>query len=473
MYSLLLLGIASFILSLVFVPFTRDLALRLGLVDQPNEGRKIHVTPIPRLGGVAILAATLGSYALLLLVSLNGGDIVRQGIPIFVKLLPAVIVIFGVGLLDDIYDLSPWTKLAAQIVASTLAWSSGFRLESIAGHPFIPIVSYVLTVLWILACSNAVNLIDGVDGLAAGASLFATIAMLIVGALHGNVDLIFATVPLAGALLGFLRYNFSPASIFLGDCGSLSIGFLLGCYGIVWSEKPATLLGMTAPLLALSVPLLDAAVSIGRRFLRHQPIFRADRFHIHHKLLSRGLTPRRVVLVLYGFCGIAATASLLMTELHPRYQGVVILLVCVLIGIGLQYLGYTEFGIAGKIALFGGFRRLVTAEIILSSFEEELNAANTLEQCWKVLCGAYPQFGFCQVELSLNGVIYHGEASGSWRVRIDFPGHGHMSLLRQSGTGDRGAAALLFVDCVARVFNRKLDEFSREHSGIHVFANAN
>ena len=472
MYSLLLLGCASFVLTLVFVPIVRRIALRFGLVDRPDANRKIHVVPIPRLGGVAIMAATLCSYALLLLFGLNGQEIVRHGIPMFIRLLPAVLVIFGVGLVDDIFDLSPWIKLAAQIVAASLAWGAGFRLEALGGHYFIPEISLLLTVLWILACTNAVNLIDGVDGLATGAGLFATTAILIVASLHGNVDLIFATIPLAGALLGFLRYNFSPASIFLGDCGSLSIGFLLGCYGIVWSEKPATLLGMTAPLLALSVPLLDASISIVRRFLRQQPIFSADRLHIHHKLLSRGLTPRRVVLLLYGFCAVAAAASLLMSELHPRYQGVVILLVCLIIGIGLQYLGYNEFGIAGRLALFGGFRRMVTSEIVLNSFEKDLNDADSLERCWELLCNTYQQFGFSQVELYLDGLIRHGDDSDNWRVRIDFPGYGYMSLLRKAGAGNHGTAALLFVDCIDRVFSQKLERLNQAPSRVQVFASA-
>src|SRR5947208_12565007 len=127
----------------------------------------------------------------------------------------------------------------------------------------------------------------GGDGLAAGLGLFATLTMAIAALLHGNLTLAIATAPLAGALLGFLRYNFNPASIFLGDSGSLLVGFLLGCYGVLWTQKSATLLGMAAPLMALSIPLLDTALAIVRRFLRHQPIFGADRGHIHHKLLAR------------------------------------------------------------------------------------------------------------------------------------------------------------------------------------------
>jgi UDP-GlcNAc:undecaprenyl-phosphate/decaprenyl-phosphate GlcNAc-1-phosphate transferase len=470
MYSLLFLGFTSFFLSLLFVPIVRNLALHFGIVDNPSEDRKIHAIPIPRLGGVAILAAAVCSSTLLLLVRLNGGAYFREGYPTFAKLIPAVTVIFCVGLADDILDLSPWIKLIPQIFASGLAWTCGFRLEAIGGHSFSPAISLLLTVLWLLACSNAVNLIDGVDGLAAGASLFATITMLIAGLLHGNMYLVFVTIPLAGALLGFLRYNFSPASIFMGDCGSLSIGLLLGCYGLLWSEKSTTLLGMTAPLLALFVPLLDASISILRRFLRKQPIFQGDRHHIHHKLLSRGLTPRHVVLVLYAFCGLAAAASLLMSELHPRYQGAIIFAACVVVGVGLRYLGYNELGIAGKLMVLGGFRQQVHATLVLETFEHELDAAETMQECWELICRAYPEFGFCGVELHVEESRLHGENSTNWHVHIDFPGHGHISLLRKAAVRNRGTAAFLFIDCIAYTFNRKLEEFSQDQSRVPHFA---
>jgi UDP-GlcNAc:undecaprenyl-phosphate/decaprenyl-phosphate GlcNAc-1-phosphate transferase len=461
MYSLLLLGITSFLFSLLLTPLIRNAALHFGFVDSPSD-RKTHHVPIPRLGGVAIFAATLASYAVLLLVGLNGGFIVKNSIPLALKLLPGVALIFGIGLADDIFNLSPWYKLFAQIAAAVLAWSSGIRLESLDGHPFNLVASFAVTVLWIVACSNAVNLIDGVDGLATGAGLFATITMLVAGALHGNMDLVFAITPVAAALLGFLRFNFSPASIFLGDCGSLGIGFLLGCFGIVWSEKAPTLLAMTAPLLALSVPLLDTAISIFRRFLRRQPIFGADRAHIHHKLLSRGLTPRRVVLLLYGFCGISAGTSILLTELHPRYQSFIIILVCLGAAMALRYLDYTEFRVASGMVLNGNIRRLVAEEIDLDVFARELAATEGFDKCWELICRNYVQFGFGRIELYCEQVKKVGNASNGWRVQIDFHNHGHMCLIRESHPASSGAASLLFVDCVSRIFGRKLDEFSRD-----------
>lgn len=472
MYSLMFLVFASFVLSLFLTPFVRNLALRFGLVDEPDGNRKIHQAPIPRMGGVAIFLATLGAYGLLLVVNLSAGHIVRSGFPFALKLLPAVSIIFLVGLIDDIVGISPWKKLIAELGVSVLAWSVGIRLFSIGGHPFHPAISLALTVIWIVACTNAVNLIDGVDGLAAGVGLFAVLTTLIAALLHHNTDLVFATVPLVGALLGFLRFNFNPASIFLGDCGSLTLGFLLGCYGIVWSEKSTTILGMTAPLLALSVPLLDSAIAIARRFLRQQPIFKADRAHIHHKLLSRGLATRHVVLILYGFCGLAAVASLTLSATHRQYQGFILVLVCFTAWLGLQHLGYNEFGAAGKLALGGGFRRLLNAQLTLVGFEKDLSEAEDIQQCWDIVCEAYSAFGFSGIELQLDRTWLHGNVDGRWHVHMDLPGYGYINLVRNIEAKGGGAEAFLFIECISRIFSSKLDEVGVRDAKIKVYASA-
>src|SRR6516165_7659599 len=215
MDSMIFLAVASFVLSLVLTPMVRTLALRFDLVDHPDHNRKIHKLPIPRIGGVAVIAASVGAYALLPIFKLGEGLGTEAGSA--KSLLLPVLVIFCVGLIDDIFEIRAWYKLAAQIFAASLAWSGGIHLSEIAGHDLPKIVSLLLTILWIVACTNAINLIDGVDGLAGGAALFATATMLIAALLHHNVSLALATIPLAGALLGFLRFNFSPASIFLGD----------------------------------------------------------------------------------------------------------------------------------------------------------------------------------------------------------------------------------------------------------------
>ena len=242
--------------------------------------------------------------------------------------------------------------------------------------------SYPATVLWLLVCTNAFNLVDGMDGLAGGIGLFSTITILIAALVHQSPALALATIPLAGCLLGFLCYNFNPATIFLGDSGSLSIGFLLGCFGIIWTQKSATLLGMTAPLMALSIPLLDTCLCIVRRALKRQPIFSPDRGHIHHKLLDRGLTPRRAVLVVYGVCSLVACFSLLQSTVrNNRLSGVITIIFCAVAWIGIQYLGYAEFSVAGKMLFSGDFQRTLKVQLELHTFERAIGTARTVADC--------------------------------------------------------------------------------------------
>jgi UDP-GlcNAc:undecaprenyl-phosphate GlcNAc-1-phosphate transferase len=459
MYSLLFLGFVSFALTLFLTPLVRNLAWHFEIVDQPDQQRKLHSAPIPRLGGVAIVFAVFAAYGLLLAVRLSSGAIVGEDLPLVVRLLPALAVIFGIGLMDDIVNLRPWQKLAGEVVAAILAWFGGVHVSVVAGYSFPSVAAgLAVTVLWIVTCTNAINLIDGVDGLAAGVSVFAALTMLIAAVLDHNFPMALAIVPLAGALLGFLRYNFNPASIFLGDCGSLTLGFLLGCYGAIWSEKSATLLGMTAPLLVLAVPLLDVGLTVVRRFIRGQPIFTADHEHIHHKLLSRGLTPRRLVLVIYGICSIGATASILLTINHGRNRGFVIVLVCLATWLGLQHLGYTEFSVARRTVLGGDLRSVISAQLALEAFEHEVKADITLQQCWDVVCQTCPLFRFSGIVFHFDDATQQWGINTGWQARIDFPGHGYISLWREYGARSRGASAVIFIDSVSRVFNQKLSK---------------
>ncbi len=470
MYSLTFLGIVSCILSLLLTPQVRNIASRFGFVDHPDHDRKIHKAAIPRVGGVSIFVSFVAAYGLLLLAGLSAGNFVLSGLPFTLRLLPATVVILALGLADDIKGMPPWQKLTGQVIAALLAWAGGIHVHAIGGHAFPTVVSFVVTILWIVACTNAVNLIDGVDGLATGVGLFATVTMLIAALLDNNINLALATAPLAGALLGFLCFNFNPASIFLGDCGSLTIGFLLGCYGVVWSEKSTTLLGMTAPLLALSVPLLDTGLTIIRRFLRQQPIFRADHGHIHHQLLSRGLTPRRVVLVLYATCGLAAAASLILTVTHGQFRGFIIILFCLAAWLGIQHLGYNEFSVGSRLVFGGAFRGLLSAQIALGAFEKEFSSAGSIDKAWEVLCRAHAQFGFSGVVMSIEGIKRESGITAGWQVRIDFPAGGYINLVRDGVITSRCVAALPFVDCVSRILPRKLERQDLQAFGITVSA---
>src|SRR5579863_1778740 len=252
MYSLLFLACSSFTLSLLLTPLCRNLFRRMSLVDIPDTHRKSHRTPVPHLGGIPIAVSYVMACALLMLTPLRGGVLVSSHLALVWKLLPAAGVVFATGILDDLFGLKPWQKLAGQLLGALIACWAGVRVVSVSGFSAASWIGLALTVLWLVGSTNAFNLIDGVDGLAAGIGLFAAVTMVLAALLlQSNVPLALATIPLAGSLLGFLRYNFNPASIFLGDSGSLLVGFLLGCFGVIWSQKSATILGMTAPLMAL------------------------------------------------------------------------------------------------------------------------------------------------------------------------------------------------------------------------------
>jgi len=466
-YSILFLALSSFGFSLVLTPLIRRGFCHFGILDKPNLERKCHSSPIPRVGGISIALSYLASFALLLLSPLHGASMVS--LPLVVMLTPAAAVVFAVGLLDDLIGLSPWEKLAGQIGGAALAYWAGVRLFGVSGFSAEGWWSLPLTILWLVGCTNAFNLIDGMDGLATGVGLFATLTIFVAALLQNNSALALATVPLAGALLGFLRYNFNPASIFLGDCGSLWIGFLLGCYGVIWSQKSATLLGMTAPLMALSIPLLDTVLAVVRRFLRHQPIFGADRNHIHHRLLDRGLSPRRVALVLYGMCGVAAAFSLLQSMPHNRFGGLIIVLFCAVTWIGIQHLGYSEFGTARRLALQGTFRHILQAQLYMTNFEKKLAAATTGDDCWQAIRDAGKDYGFKQVRMHLRGQLYEAELGETkpekcWTMRIPLSDSDYVNLTHER---ESSVQPMIAITSLAEILQRSLGSRTQQfHTGM-------
>ena len=465
MHSLLWLGFRAFIISLVLTPIFRDVFRSYGVVDQPDAARKVHRYPIPRVGGLAIAISYLVAYVL---VRPEGGSPLAQQLSLVWRLLPGAALAFAVGLLDDLFNLRAWIKLAGQIAAAGLACVGGVRVLSIGGTPTNAWWSIPLTILWLLACMNAFNLVDGLDGLAAGVGLFATLTVFAAAMMQHNMVLAVATFPLAGALLAFLCYNFNPATIFLGDSGSLLIGFLLGCYAAIWSNKSATLLGMTAPLMALSIPLLDVALAIVRRFLRRQPIFTADRGHIHHRLLDRGFTPRRVVLMLYGLCGLAAAFSLLQLVVHS-FAGALLLLFGVFVLLGIQYLGYAEFDLAGRLLFSGEFQRSVSAQLELRKFRAALAAAGTPAGCWEVIREACGKFGFQQVRLCLAGEIFEYSADDcgapGWTVRVPLSNGDYAVLARPFASPVLPMVVAPFVDSLRETLVEKFRDAAHEAEG--------
>ncbi|MFN7925803.1 MAG: MraY family glycosyltransferase [Bryobacteraceae bacterium] len=433
--------------ALVLTPMVRDTFVRLGMVDRPDGERKLHLSAVPRVGGIAIVLSYVAAFALALPVIGPGQLLPGSKTALVIRLLPAVAAIFLTGLVDDLFGLKPWQKLGGQLAAAGLALAAGVRVSTLGGWE-LGDASTVVTVAWLIGCTNAFNLIDGLDGLASGTGLFSTLTIFMAALVHHDQTLALATLPLCGSLLGFLRYNFNPASVFLGDSGSLFIGFLLGCYGALWSQKSATLLGITAPLMALAIPLLDVSLSILRRWLRGRPIFGADRHHIHHKLLDKGLTHRRVVIVLYMMCGIYATLSLLTSVSANQSGGLILVLFCAVTWVGVQHLGYFEFGQARRFFFGGALRRALEGQIALHALERGIDGAATEEQCWRRIDETAHDFGFLWVQARLNGIPFRstntGPGEACWQLRVPLPGgdwvnlHGPFEADRCRGTAGIG-----------------------------------
>ena len=437
MNAILGLGLLAFLVCLITTPLVRNLFLRLNIVDHPDGDRKLHVRPIPRIGGIPIAFSYAAALGLMLLFAPSGARIRIQHEHLVWALLPATALIFITGLIDDLIGLKPWQKLSGQAIAAALAVSLGARMAPIyGGTGFSHWAELVLSFVWLVGCTNAVNLIDGLDGLASGVGLFATGTTLVAAILQGNTGLAMATIPLVGCLLAFLRYNFAPASVFLGDSGSLTIGFMLGCFGLIWSQHSGSLLGMAAPLMALALPLIDVSLSIGRRFMRSRPIFGADRGHIHHMVLALGFKPRDAALILYGFCGIAAFLAILLNVASLRHlRPLTLLAFCSLVFAGVNCLGYVEFSAVRRTLSKKKILRVLQDEIYLQELDRLLTGAETVEDCWVVVRNACIDLRFASVRMYLLGASYEETLAGrvddiSWEMTLSLGRNGHLSLTR-------------------------------------------
>ena len=296
--------VLAFALSFALTPLVLKLALRLGAVDKLNA-QKIHARDIPRLGGLAIAA---GFYVpvlgLVFRTNEYANDIYEQRGRV-VALLGGGLVILALGVYDDLRGARAWQKLAVQIPVAILAWWAGARIgeTSALGNATIslqPVLSLGATVLWIVLVVNALNLIDGLDGLASGLALQALIATAICALHRGSPALALFALCLSGATGGFLVHNFHPASIFMGDAGSMFLGYVLAIATVWSSQKAATMVGVVLPAVALGLPLLDTSMAVFRRVRARRPMMSGDLDHVHHRLLRRGWSQRRSVLALYA-----------------------------------------------------------------------------------------------------------------------------------------------------------------------------
>jgi UDP-GlcNAc:undecaprenyl-phosphate/decaprenyl-phosphate GlcNAc-1-phosphate transferase len=456
-------ALAAFGISLVLTPILRDVFRSFRVVDEPDRKRKVHVYPIPRVGGIAIAISYFVVFYVVRMSDAMGRD--DRELSIVFRIVPAGLVVFATGVVDDLFGLKPWQKFLGQFVAAGLACWAGVRISGIAGLTLADYWAVPLTIGWLVLCTNAFNLVDGLDGLAAGVGLFATLTIFTAAMLQGNTALAFATIALSGSLLGFLCFNFSPATVFLGDCGSLLIGFLLGCFGVIWAQKSITLFGIAAPIMAMSVPLLDVLLCIIRRWLRNQPIFGADRGHIHHRLLDRGLTPKQAVFILYGLSSIAALFSLAQTFVANPYVSVLIGVAFIAaVWVGVHKLGYAEFMLVSRLLRLRELQRNVSANLALSSFEKTILKAKSPEEQWTTLMDVMDSFGFAGARMRLGADRFekwgdHIVAPNYWHIRVPLSQHGdYVEFAREVGSYVLPTVVVPFVDLVATALSAKLIE---------------
>ena len=317
----------AFITTFVVTPHTMRWAKKVGAIDIPND-RRVNKKPMPRLGGLAVISGFFVSIIYLLISTSIEGKINLFGEEAYyVKLIGYVVGIIILGItcyIDDVKGIPSWIKLITQIIAAIIVVACGIRIENIS-IPFTEgklvisgIASYVITICWILGITNAINLIDGLDGLSSGVTLISCLSLLMVFALNESplIAIILVTA-LAGALVGFLPFNFSPAKTFIGDTGSNFMGFSLAIISILGVAKTYTALVLIAPIIILGMPIFDTIFAIFRRIIKGKSlkaVFKPDKGHLHHKLMAKGYTQRQAVLIMYGITAILGMFAVILLE---------------------------------------------------------------------------------------------------------------------------------------------------------------
>lgn len=426
--SYLLAFLAGLAFSFSLTRYVRNFALTRGWVDVPDSSRHTHGRLVPRLGGVALFLSVASVVATDFFSRRLLGFPERLSIETIVGLLGPATLIFVTGLYDDLWGLGPYAKFSFQVLAAVLLYLAGFGIHNVdllfPWHAVRGFVALPLTILWVVLITNAFNLIDGLDGLAAGSALFSTLVVFVVSLFTANHLVSFLTIVLAGATLGFLRFNFNPATIFLGDCGSLFIGFMLSALALAGSQKAPTMVAVAIPVVSCGLPILDVAIAVVRRFLSGKPLFQGDHEHIHHKLLKRGLSHREAVLVLYGVSALFGLLSLAL--LHG---GATIGLLLVVLGssvcIGVHQLKYLEFAEIWRVVQRAASqKRIIANDLNICRATESLNTCSDVSALCRILTEALQPLGFDGFSFKLAPAMLIPESSPTSQTWIPDGGFG-------------------------------------------------
>jgi UDP-GlcNAc:undecaprenyl-phosphate GlcNAc-1-phosphate transferase len=404
MRTYLILFIIAALSALLGTPLIRRRAIAWGAVAVPDKGRHIHAAPTPRLGGIAIYLAFVLTLCLVPLSGNLVSTIFTANLPRIVALLIPATLIFAFGIYDDFHGAGAPTKIIFQTIAAGALFASGLRIENLSsplgGYWRLPLLlSFLLTALWVI---------------------------LIFSIAQGNPEISLLSIILLGAVLGFLRYNFNPATIFLGDSGSLFLGFMAAALSLAGSQKGSTIVAIAIPLVSFGLPLTEAGLSLLRRFLSGAPLLAGDRGHIHHRLLDRGLTQRQAAIILYGVCGLFSLFGLMLLNPQRNIGALVFFIIGVGLILGVQHLRYPEFAELGHQIRRSVHRRRRTmvANVHLRRFGADLGQVTSPGELTAALA-ALPinsEFETIRVELANADLFWSAgtgtESSRNWRLSI-------------------------------------------------------
>ena len=335
----------AFITSFVTVPYTIKLAYKKGAIDIPNE-IKVNKKPIPRIGGIAVIIGFLvASIYLIIQGTIEKTLILNDSSQYGKKLIGFLIGIFIIGIvayIDDIKNLKPWEKLIAQILAAIIVYLFGIRIDTINNATINYVLSFILTVGWIVGITNAINLIDGLDGLSSGITLISSLSLLIIFATNNSpIIAIILITSLSGAIIGFMPFNIYPAKTFLGDVGAQFLGFALSIIAILGVAKTVTMVVLIAPILVLGLPIFDTIFAIFRRIKTGKSvkaIFKPDKGHLHHILMRQGFTQKQAVAILYAASATLGMLAIILIDEGPQKAISFLIVLIIIIAIGFQNL---------------------------------------------------------------------------------------------------------------------------------------
>jgi UDP-GlcNAc:undecaprenyl-phosphate GlcNAc-1-phosphate transferase len=430
MITFLVTFLVSLMVALGLTLVVRNRALAWGWVDQANSSRKVHARPIPRLGGIAIVSGFFAPLCALFFVDSGVGHLFRWHQELVWGLFCGGAAIAVLGLYDDLKGANARLKFSVQFAVAIALYMLGFRVELIA-NPFGPEISLgalslPFTLLWIVGVVNAMNLIDGLDGLAGGVAFFGVGTNFILSLVRGDVVMCLLMAALAGAILGFLVFNFNPASIFMGDTGSMFLGFVLAAVSLKTSTKSGTAVAMLVPLMALGLPIMDTLLAMVRRSMLGRPMFSADKEHIHHRLMSRlVLSHRSAVLVLYGLCGLFTLTALGLNFANSAQSAMLLVGMGIVIFVLMRKLGYLDLRRASAV---GETRRKnIRLRTLVTELSRAARRAQSLPQLWEAVRPLAEALDVARLELRLqyqregltDGVVFETQRPAGSALPLD------------------------------------------------------